>query len=75
MEIVRKIDEKNEKFKNIGYGAVFMSDNVCYIKISGEAKITNDLFVNAISLEDGAMMGFKDYHEVRVVKATLTIED
>lgn len=75
MEIIRKFNEKNEKFGVIDYGTVFMCGNVCCIKMKGEAKVKDDLIVNAISLEDGTMMGFKDYHEIRVVKATLTIED
>ena len=52
-----------------------MCDNVCYIKTSGEAIIDSDWTINAVSLEDGMMCGFKDYQEVRIIKATLTIED
>ena len=75
MEIIRKFNEKIEKFGDVDCGTVFMYDNVCYIKTGGEAIINSDLTINAVSLEDGMMCGFKDYHEVRVVKATLTIED
>ena len=75
MKIIRNFNEKIEKFENIDYGTVFMCDNVCCIKMNGEATIGNGLTVNAVSLEDGAIMGFKGCHEVRIIKATLTIED
>ena len=75
MEIIRKFNEKIEKFGDVDCGTVFMYDNVCYIKTSGEAIINSDLTINAVSLEDGVMCGFVDCQEVRIIKATLTIED
>jgi hypothetical protein len=75
MEIIRKFNEKIEKFGDVDCSTVFMYDNVCYIKTSGETTINSGLTINAVSLEDGVMCGFRDCQEVRIVKATLTIED
>lgn len=75
MKIIRNFNEKIEMFGVIDCGTVFMCDDVCYIKTGGEAIINSDLTINAVSLEDGTMWGFKDYQEVRIIKATLTIED
>ena len=75
MEIVKKLNEKVKRFGNINCGTIFMFGNVYCIKTNGEVEFGENLFVNAVSLEDGTMMGFKDHHEVQIIKATLTIEE
>jgi hypothetical protein len=69
MKIENKVYDNHTTFGELECGDVFIHDGEVCMKTNGDVSISN-----AVSLEDGLMMCFLEDDEVRLVKATLTIE-
>lgn len=79
MEIIRNACKKMQ-FEDLRIGDVFIAidDEKPYMKTSEAYEYPDDRdhYLNAVSLEDGSLIKFKDWEEVCIPKnVTLTIDE
>lgn len=69
MKIENKVYNNHKTFGELEDGDVFIHDDGIFMKTDGDVSISN-----AINLENGCIARFFYDEEIRLVKATLTIE-
>lgn len=75
MNVTDKRKENNFiDFKDVEYGAQFEYEKDLYIKTNNDF-VTNDDFINAVSLKSGLLYKFGDLVKVKLVNASIVIND